>query len=432
VPMRPEEVEELKAAANREIDRVANLLIETSDWMADNPELGLQEYQASAKLTEMLEEFGAEVTRGIAGLPTAFEARLPGGNPGQGGKVAIVAEYDALPDVGHGCGHNIIATAAIGAGIALSSLAGRLPGTVVVLGTPAEESAVPNAGGKIPVLDHGHFDDVDAAIMVHPMTEDTIALTSSLVARGLEFEFHGRPAHAAANPHEGLNALDALIVMFNAVGLLRQQIRTDARIHGIISYGGGAPNVIPPYTACRFRVRGTEPEYTEELVQRVVACAQAGATATGCRMEWKEYIRPYLNMVPNQTLGATFRENLEAIGRDVQDERSLDRLRQCEPQGAVGLRLPRHLRPGGGLALEGGRRRDKDAARPRRDRRGREESGDDRDRHPGRRDAARGSEAGAPAGDGGGGVKGEGRRGECRVPSAECGCWGRGYGAIFR
>jgi amidohydrolase len=324
VPMRPEEVEELKAAANREIDRVANLLIETSDWMADNPELGLQEYQASAKLTEMLEEFGAEVTRGIAGLPTAFEARLPGGNPGQGGKVAIVAEYDALPDVGHGCGHNIIATAAIGAGIALSSLAGRLPGTVVVLGTPAEESAVPNAGGKIPVLDHGHFDDVDAAIMVHPMTEDTIALTSSLVARGLEFEFHGRPAHAAANPHEGLNALDALIVMFNAVGLLRQQIRTDARIHGIISYGGGAPNVIPPYTACRFRVRGTEPEYTEELVQRVVACAQAGATATGCRMEWKEYIRPYLNMVPNQTLGATFRENLEAIGRDVQDERSRD------------------------------------------------------------------------------------------------------------
>jgi amidohydrolase len=324
VPMRAEEVEELKAAANREIDRIANLLIETSDWMADNPELGLQEYQASAKLTELLEEFGAEVTRGIAGLPTAFEARLPAGTPGQGGKVAIVAEYDALPDVGHGCGHNIIATAAIGAGIALSALGGRLPGTAVVLGTPAEESAVPNAGGKIPVLDHGHFDDVDAAIMVHPMTEDTIALTSSLVARGLEFEFHGRPAHAAANPHEGLNALDALIVMFNAIGLLRQQIRSDARVHGVITYGGGAPNVIPPYTSCRFRVRGTEPEYAEELVQRVIACAQAGATATGCRVEWREYIRPYLNMVPNHALGAAFRENLEALGRDVHDERSRD------------------------------------------------------------------------------------------------------------
>lgn len=164
----------------------------------------------------------------------------------------------------------------------------------------------------------------------------------------MEFEFFGRPAHAAANPHEGVNALDALIVMFNAIGLLRQQIRTDARIHGVISYGGGAPNVIPPYTSCRFRIRGTEPEYTEELVQRVIACAQAGATATGCRVEWKEYIRPYLNMVPNQTLGATFRENLgdwpRRAGRAVARRLRLDRLRQRQPQGAVGLRLPRHLR----------------------------------------------------------------------------------------
>jgi amidohydrolase len=320
--MRAEEVQALKERAIREIERIAPLLIETSDWMADNPELGLQEYQAAAKLTEMLEEFGAEVDRGIAGLPTAFEARLPGGTPGQGGKVAIIAEYDALADVGHGCGHNIIATSAIGAGIALSTLAGQLPGSVVVLGTPAEESGVPNAGGKIPVLDHGHFDGVDAAIMVHPMTEDTIGLSPSLVAHGLEIEFHGRPAHAAANPHEGVNALDAMIIFFSSVGLLRQQVRPDARIHGVITYGGGAPNVIPPYTACRFRVRGTEAAYCEELVQRIVACAEAGAKATGCRMEWKEYLRPYLNMVPNHTIGAAFRENLEAIGRDVQEERS--------------------------------------------------------------------------------------------------------------
>lgn len=322
--MRAEDVEALKVAAIREVERIAPLLIETSDWMAENPELGLQEFKASARLTELLEEFGAEVERGIAGLPTAFEARLPGGALDQGGKVAIVAEYDALPDVGHGCGHNIIATAAIGAGIALSALGGRLPGRAVVLGTPAEESAVPNAGGKIPILDHGHFDDVDAAIMIHPMTEDTIALNTSLVARGLEFEFHGRPAHAAANPHEGRNALDALIVMFNAIGLLRQQIRPDARLHGVITYGGGAPNVIPPFTSCRFRVRATEPDYCEELVQRVVACAEAGALATGTRVEWREYIRPYLNMVPNHALGAVLRENLEALGREVVDERSRD------------------------------------------------------------------------------------------------------------
>lgn len=319
-----ENVEELKALATQEVERVARLLIETSDWMADNPELGLQEHQASARLTALLDEFGADVTRGIAGLPTAFEARLPGGTPGEGGKVAIVAEYDALPDVGHGCGHNIIATAAIGAGIALSSLAGRLPGSVVVLGTPAEESAVPNAGGKIPILDHGHFDDVDAAIMIHPMTEDVVSLSSSLVAHGLDFAFHGRPAHAAANPHEGINALDAVIVMFNSVGLLRQQVRSDARIHGVITYGGGAPNVIPPLATCRFRVRGADPAYCEELVERVVACAEAGALATGARLEWHEYIRPYFNMAPNHALGAVLRQNLEALGRDVRDERARD------------------------------------------------------------------------------------------------------------
>ncbi len=317
-------VEELKAAARDEVDRVAGMLITTSDWMADNPEIGLQEHQASARLTELLDEFGAEVERGIAGLPTAFQATLPGARPGP--KVAVVAEYDALPDVGHGCGHNIIATAAIGAGIALARLtaAGHLPGSAVVLGTPAEESAVPNAGGKIPILDAGYFDRVDAAIMIHPMTEDVIALQSSLVAHGLDFEFHGRPAHAAANPHEGINALDAIIVMFNSVGLLRQQVRPDARIHGVITYGGGAPNVIPPYTSCRFRVRATDPAYCRELVERVVACAEAGARATGARLEWREYIRPYQNMVPNHTIGAVFRSNLEALGRDVREERSRD------------------------------------------------------------------------------------------------------------
>ncbi len=322
MPMTAAEVAKLKEHVAQEVERIAPLLIETSDWMADNPELGLEEYQAAAKLTDLLEEFGAEVDRGIAGLPTAFEARLPGGNPGSGGKVAIVAEYDALADVGHGCGHNIIATSAIGAGIALATLAGQLPGSVVVLGTPAEESGVPNAGGKIPVLDHGHFAGVDAAIMVHPMTEDTIALSSSLVAHGLEIEFHGRPAHAAANPHEGVNALDAMIIFFSSVGLLRQQVRSDARIHGVITYGGGAPNVIPAYTSCRFRVRGTNAAYCEELVTRIVACAEAGAKATGCRMEWREYMRPYLNMVPSHALGAVLRENLEQIGRDVQDERA--------------------------------------------------------------------------------------------------------------
>jgi amidohydrolase len=313
------ELAELKAAVQREVDQVAQLLIETSDWMADNPEIGLQEFQASARLTDTLGEFGAHVERGIAGLPTAFEARLPGGQAGP--KVAIVAEYDALPEVGHGCGHNIIATAAIGAGIALSRLAGQLPGSVVVMGTPAEESTVLNAGGKIPILEHGYFDAVDAAIMIHPWTMDGVDLESSLVAHGLDFIFRGRAAHAAVNPHEGINALDAMIIMFNSVGLLRQQVRPDARIHGVITYGGSAPNVIPSYTTCRFRVRASDPAYASELVERVIACAQAGALATGATMEWQAYTRPYLNMKPNHALGAVFRTNLQAIGWEVQERR---------------------------------------------------------------------------------------------------------------
>jgi amidohydrolase len=307
------DLQALKEAVKREIDQISGILIETSDWMYANPEIGLQEHMASARLTDMLNEFGASVERGIAGMPTAFAAELPGGKPGP--RVAVVAEYDALPGVGHGCGHNISATAALGAGLALARLGHQLPGSVVVLGTPAEESTVPNAGGKIPILDHGYFDNVDAAVMIHPWTEDAISNETTLVAHGLDFTFHGHTAHAAANPHEGINALDAMIVMFTSVGLLRQQVRSDARIHGVITNGGSAPNVIPDYTTCRFRVRAIDPAYARELVGRVVACAEAGAAAAGARVEWKEYMPPYLNMVPNEHLGESLRENLAVLGR---------------------------------------------------------------------------------------------------------------------
>ncbi len=331
------ELDELKAAVQREVDQISGLLISTSDWMYENPEIGLSEYQASARLTDILSEFGATVERGIAGMPTAFSAKLPGGK--EGPKVAIVAEYDALPEVGHGCGHNIIATAALGASIALARLGDYLPGSVTVLGTPAEESAVPNAGGKIPILDHGYFDGMDAAIMIHPMTEDSIGTDTSLVAHGLDFTFTGKSAHAAANPHEGINALDAMLIMFTSVGLLRQQVRSDARIHGIITHGGTAPNVIPAYTTCRFRVRAADPAYARDLVQRVVACAEAGAKATGAQMEWREYMPPYLNMVPSQQLGSAFAKNLEALGR-VLEEREEDRGAGSTDFGNVSHRVP--------------------------------------------------------------------------------------------
>ncbi len=300
----------LKDKVQREIDNLAPLLIECSDWMADNPEIGLEEYQASARLSGMLEKAGAVVERGIAGLPTAFRATLA--NSGSGRPViALLAEYDALPGVGHGCGHNIIGNAAIGAGMALSRL-GSLPGKVLVIGTPAEE----NAGGKIDILDQGYFDDVDAAMMIHPATHDQIA-SRHMTDFGLDFEFHGRAAHAAFDPAQGINALDAVIQTFVNIGLLRQQLRSEARIHGVITNGGGVPNVIPPYASCRFDVRAFDVAYARELKRRVIACAEAAAIATGAKLEWHEYMKPYLSYIPNNVLGDLVKANMEALGRSV-------------------------------------------------------------------------------------------------------------------
>lgn len=314
--------EALKHAARHVIEEISPELIALSDWMYDNPELGLQEVKAAERLTALLESHGAVVERGIAELPTAFRAHVT--PTSQRPTIAIIAEYDALPDVGHGCGHNIIATSAIGAGLALHAIGNDLPGSVVVLGCPAEESAVPNAGGKIYLIEAGYFDAIDAAIMIHPMNETRIGTGTSLVARGLEFEFFGKPAHAAAAPYEGVNALDAVIQTFNAVSALRQQLRPSVRVHGVITSGGGAPNVIPPYTAARFRVRATTPGEAEQVFQKVIRCAEAGAMAAGARLEWSEYIKPYLNMIPNRAIGGAFGENLQTLGLDVQESTTAD------------------------------------------------------------------------------------------------------------
>lgn len=303
----------LKRQVTVAIDRAVPNLVALSDWMYAHPEIGHQEVAAVERITAALTASGAQVARGVAGLATAFSAELPG--PSHGPRIGILAEYDALPEVGHGCGHNIIATAALGAGLGLAAIGASLPGRIRLLGCPAEESAVDNAGGKIPMIDAGCFEGLDAALMIHPYTDDAVADESSLVAYGLVFEFFGHPAHAAANPHEGINALDAMIIFFSSVGLLRQQMRSDARVHGIITHGGTAPNVIPAHTVARFRVRATDDTYARDLVARVIACAEAGARAAGARMTWHEYARPYLDMRPNQTLGDLLRVGLSAVGR---------------------------------------------------------------------------------------------------------------------
>jgi amidohydrolase len=308
------DIQKLKEEVQHVIDELASQLILCSDWMADNPEIGLQEYQASARLAQMLEDAGAQVERGIAELPTAFQARVTSGTPDRP-SVALLAEYDSLPEVGHGCGHNIIGNAAVGAGMALAQLSRRgeldnLPGKVVIMGTPAEE----NMGAKIEMVEHGYFVGVDAAMMIHPMTRDLIA-PKHLADYGIEFEFHGKAAHAAFDPDQGINALDAVIQTFVNVGLLRQQVRSEARIHGVITQGGGAPNVIPMYAACRFDVRAFDLGYTQELTRRVIACAEGAAKATGAKLEWHEYTKPYLSYIPNSVLGEVVRANMDILGR---------------------------------------------------------------------------------------------------------------------
>jgi amidohydrolase len=257
---------------------------------------------------------------GTAGMATAFKAEL-GGRGGARPRVAILAEYDALPGLGHGCGHNLIGTSAVGAGLALAEVIPELDGSIWVLGTPAEESAAPNSGGKVHMVNAGIFADVDAAIMFHPATETAVTLDRSLAARGFEFFFHGRAAHAAGAPEEGINALDAVVLLYNAIGMLRQQVRSDARIHGIILSGGAAANIIPDYAAIRYRTRADDSEYLAEIVERVVACAEGAAKATGCRLDWNEYMPGYENTMPNSVLLELMSDNLRTLGVAVNNER---------------------------------------------------------------------------------------------------------------
>ncbi|MFQ6111211.1 MAG: M20 family metallopeptidase [Nitrospinota bacterium] len=269
------------------------------------PELGFQEFKASALLQELLSEGGFRVKVGLKGLDTAFQAEFSGDGP----SVALIAEYDALPGLGHACGHNIIGLASVGAARALAALGSHWQGRLLVLGTPAEEGG----GGKVILAQRGAFRGIDAAMMVHPSNE-TRCLVSFLAMRELRFSFRGRAAHAAAAPHRGLNALDAVILTFNNINALRQQVRSDVRIHGVITQGGRAPNIIPEEAAAWFYVRAADDGYLRELEQRVIACARGAARATGTRLRIKRGERPMASMKPNRSLAELFRKNLLRLG----------------------------------------------------------------------------------------------------------------------
>ena len=298
----------VKDAIAAAVDRLADELEALSHRIHDHPELGYQEVKAAGWLTEFLEKQGFKVERGVAGIETAFRATL---ETGEGPTIAILCEYDALPQIGHACGHNVIATAGVGAGAGLAAVRDRLPnGRIHVIGTPAEEGG----GGKVRLIKGGVFRDVDAAMMVHGF-DRWVGHSDLLGVVRVGFEFTGKAAHASADPWEGVNALDAAIQTYNNVAMLRQQVRPDARVHGIITHGGAAPNIIPEFAAATFLVRSLNPAYVSELQKRVIKCAEGAAKATGCELKVIEHPdTAYAPMKRNATLLEAFRANLTTFG----------------------------------------------------------------------------------------------------------------------
>lgn len=297
----------LKDLVARAVDGMGDDLETLSHRIHQHPELGYQEVKAAAWLGEFLDTRGLAVERGVAGVETAFRATL---GQGHGPAVAILCEYDALPGLGHGCGHNVIAAVGAGAGAALAAVRDRLPaGRVLVIGTPAEEGG----GGKIRLIQGGVFTGVDAAMMVHGW-DAWIPHQDLLGIARVGFEFTGKAAHASADPWEGVNALDAVIQTFNNISMLRQQVRPDARIHGIVTNGGAAPNIIPELAAATFFVRAARLPDLWELHRRVVACAEGAAQATGCRLKVIDGENAYEPMKRNDTLLDVYRANLRHLG----------------------------------------------------------------------------------------------------------------------
>ena len=296
-------------------------LRDLSRWMYDHPEIAFQERETSARLVAFLEQHGFDVEYPAYGLETAFVARHGSSGPA----VVLCCEYDALPEVGHACGHNIIATAALGAGVALRDLADDLGIRITVLGTPAEETY----GGKVDLIAAGAFRDAAAAMMIHPHPHD-VADPKMLAVAHIDLAFHGRESHASMAPAEGINALDAAVQAYVNVSTLRQALLPTDKVHGIITHGGGAPNVIPGRTEMAWYVRAASKHRLDtDLYPRVMACFEAAASATGCTLEVTERGHPYADLISNPVLTELLVANARVLGRDLAPGSSL-------PAGASG------------------------------------------------------------------------------------------------
>lgn len=295
------------------IESNEELYIETSQAIHANPEIGNQEFFASEKHVDILTNAGFTVETAVAGHETSFYAVKDSGIPGPA--IAFLAEYDALPGLGHACGHNIIGTTSVAAAIALSKTLDETGGRVVVLGTPAEEGG-PNGSAKGSFVKHGYLNGIDAALMIHPAGKTSLT-GESLAVDPLDFHFYGKAAHASGSPEKGINALDSVIQLFVGINALRQQLPSDVRIHGIITHGGDAPNIIPDYASARFFIRAESWKKTEEVSTKVRAIAEGAALATGATVKIERFQNEVKDFVSNPLLDSVLKEELEEVGEKV-------------------------------------------------------------------------------------------------------------------
>lgn len=312
--------EELERRIIEAIDQHRNLILEVAETIRQNPEIAFQEHQASALLAASIQRFGYEVEKPIGGLETAFRASRHGRSDGP--IIAVLAEYDALPGIGHGCGHNLIAASGLAAAIGLSAVMDEIPGIFEVIGCPAEEAG----GGKVILQQAGVFDDVDAALMVHHAGHQTGVGTrypegTCLAVTELTFEYFGKPAHAAADPQNGINALNAVIKLFTGIDALRQHVPMETRIHGIITHGGDAPNIVPHYAAARFYVRAATLEDLERVLEKVRRVAEGAALMTGAEVKIEQGVTCY-DVRPSYVIGRRYLERMRQVGMEIRWERT--------------------------------------------------------------------------------------------------------------
>jgi amidohydrolase len=334
-----------QAKALAAIDQHKDGLFELSLRIHRTPEIGYQERQASTWMATFLEGAGMRVERGYRGVETAYRGDAKG--KGAGPTVAILSEYDALPDIGHACGHNLIAMMGVAAAVGVRAALEEVGGRLAAIGTPAEEGG----GGKVALLRAGGFDDVDVAMMIHPSSR-TLAARTSLASNRVDIEFTGMAAHAAAQPDRGISALDGVIQTFNAVNGMRLVLRPDARVHGIITSGGSAANIIPEYAAAKFSVRALDRTYQQEVLKRFIACAEGAAVSTGTTVKITVHENSgYENMVPSTPLAERWAAHISELGVAVMPSAADERMGSTD-MGNISQVLP-SIHPYIAIAPEG-------------------------------------------------------------------------------